>query len=81
MIHEERAKGPPVVAAVGAMPVGRIGRREEIADLMEWLASLAAGFFSGTHILMVGGMVAASRRSQMRTEGPQNASHQTPPRY
>jgi 3-oxoacyl-[acyl-carrier protein] reductase len=41
------------------IPAGRLGRPEEIADLIAFLASDRAGYITGTSILVDGGLVRA----------------------
>lgn len=43
----------------GAIPMGRYGRPEELAALVGFLASDAAGYITAQHILVDGGMVTA----------------------
>ena len=43
-------------AWIGQIPIGRLGKPEEIADAIVWLASERASFISGQTILVDGGM-------------------------
>jgi NAD(P)-dependent dehydrogenase (short-subunit alcohol dehydrogenase family) len=52
---------PSIPELVARTPAGRMGRPEEIADLIHFLASPSAAFMSGTDILMDGGALAATR--------------------
>ncbi len=40
---------------VGQIPVGRLGKPEEVASLIVWLASEMAGFVTGANIAINGG--------------------------
>lgn len=42
----------------GAIPLGRYGQPEEVAELVAFLASPAAAYLTGAHILVDGGMLA-----------------------
>jgi 3-oxoacyl-[acyl-carrier protein] reductase len=42
------------------IPLGRVGRPEEMADLVVFLASERAGFITGTSITADGGMTRSS---------------------
>ncbi len=44
-------------------PVGRVGRPEDIAEAALYLASDAAGFITGTHLVVDGGMTVGTRAS------------------
>jgi NAD(P)-dependent dehydrogenase (short-subunit alcohol dehydrogenase family) len=44
-------------------PAGRVGRPEDIAEAVLYLASEAAGFVTGTHLLVDGGMTVGTRAS------------------
>jgi NAD(P)-dependent dehydrogenase (short-subunit alcohol dehydrogenase family) len=55
------AAGPAAQENVArAMPLGRIGRPEEVAASVVWLCSEAAGFVTGTTITMDGGKLAGT---------------------
>ena len=41
---------------LGAIPLGRTGRPEEIADAVEWLCSDRASYITGTTIAVDGGL-------------------------
>jgi NAD(P)-dependent dehydrogenase (short-subunit alcohol dehydrogenase family) len=47
----------------GLQPVGRVGRPEDIADAVLYLASDASGFVTGTHIVVDGGITVGTRAS------------------
>jgi NAD(P)-dependent dehydrogenase (short-subunit alcohol dehydrogenase family) len=50
---------PEVLAQIVARhPIGRVGRAEEIGELVAWLLSDAAGFVTGTAIPIDGGLTA-----------------------
>lgn len=49
--------------AYAAQPVKRAGRPEDIAGAVAYLASDDAGFVTGTHILVDGGMLVGTRQS------------------
>ena len=44
-------------------PAGRVGRPEDIAEAVLYLASDAAGFVTGTHVVVDGGMTVGTRAS------------------
>ena len=44
-------------------PVGRVGRPEDVAEAVLYLCSDAAGFVTGTHILVDGGLTIGTRAS------------------
>lgn len=44
-------------------PAGRVGRPEDIAEAVLYLASDAAGFVTGTHLVVDGGMTVGTRAS------------------
>ena len=50
--------GPRSAAIKAAVPLGRYGQPEEVAELVAYLASPAAGYVTGAHILIDGGMLA-----------------------
>ncbi|WP_414702974.1 SDR family oxidoreductase [Polaromonas sp. UBA4122] len=43
---------------VGAHPIGRLGRAEEVAELVTWLASNRASFVTGAYYPVDGGYLA-----------------------
>lgn len=49
--------------AHAAQPVARPGRPEDVAEVMAFLASDAAGFVTGTHVLVDGGLLVGGRQS------------------
>ncbi|WAG81083.1 SDR family oxidoreductase [Metapseudomonas furukawaii] len=59
--RQEVAEQPQVAQLVRDCPVGRIGTPEDIAACVEWLASPAAGFVTGTDLRIDGGTIAALR--------------------
>ena len=44
-------------------PAGRVGRPEDVAEAVLYLASDAAGFVTGTHVVVDGGMTVGTRAS------------------
>jgi NAD(P)-dependent dehydrogenase (short-subunit alcohol dehydrogenase family) len=56
----ERAGADAQRAAARAMPLGRVGRPEEVADAVVWLCSDAAGFLTGTTVVIDGGKLAGT---------------------
>jgi NAD(P)-dependent dehydrogenase (short-subunit alcohol dehydrogenase family) len=58
--HLRRAGPAAQEAAARAMPLGRIGRPEEVAAAVLWLCSDAAGFISGTTLTIDGGKLAGT---------------------
>ncbi len=44
-------------------PAGRVGRPEDVAEAVLYLASDAAGFITGTHVVVDGGMTVGTRAS------------------
>ena len=49
--------------AANAQPVQRAGRPEDVAAAVAYLASDDAGFVTGTHIVVDGGMTVGPRHS------------------
>lgn len=47
----------------GLQPAGRVGRPEDIAEAVLYLAGDAAGFVTGTHLVVDGGMTVGTRAS------------------
>jgi NAD(P)-dependent dehydrogenase (short-subunit alcohol dehydrogenase family) len=47
----------------GLQPAGRVGRSEDIAEAVLYLASDAASFVTGTHLVVDGGMTVGTRAS------------------
>jgi len=47
----------------GLQPAGRVGRPQDIAEAVLYLASDAAGFVTGTHMVVDGGMTVGTRAS------------------
>jgi NAD(P)-dependent dehydrogenase (short-subunit alcohol dehydrogenase family) len=62
---EKRAMANAAIAGIAAkaQPVQRTGRPEDIAAAVAYLASDDAGFVTGTHILVDGGMLVGQRHS------------------
>jgi NAD(P)-dependent dehydrogenase (short-subunit alcohol dehydrogenase family) len=52
-------------AMIGASNAGRVGTPAEIAAATEFLLGPAAGFISGTDLLVDGGVVAAARTGRL----------------
>lgn len=59
MVHGAIA-GNPVMASImtRAIPMGRLGRAEEIAEAVVWLCSDASSFVTGHSLVLDGGLVA-----------------------
>lgn len=45
-------------ALVGYVPLGRMGRPEEVAAAIVWLCSDGASFITGEHLTVEGGLLA-----------------------
>ena len=56
-------------AAAMAMPLGRVGEPDEVADAVVWLCSEAAGFITGTTLAIDGGKLAGTPPYRV-TAGP-----------
>jgi NAD(P)-dependent dehydrogenase (short-subunit alcohol dehydrogenase family) len=56
-------------AAARAMPLGRVGEPDEVADAVVWLCSGAAGFITGTTLAIDGGKLAGTPPFRV-TAGP-----------
>jgi NAD(P)-dependent dehydrogenase (short-subunit alcohol dehydrogenase family) len=56
-------------AAARAMPLGRVGEPDEVADAVVWLCSEAAGFITGTTLAIDGGKLAGTPPFRV-TAGP-----------
>jgi NAD(P)-dependent dehydrogenase (short-subunit alcohol dehydrogenase family) len=56
----ERAGSSAQQAAAAAMPLARVGTPEEVADAVVWLCCDAAGFITGSTLVMDGGKLAGT---------------------
>lgn len=72
ILTEQLARAGPGAqqAAAAAMPLGRIGAPEEIADAVVWLCSPAAGFITGATLLVDGGKLAGTPPFQVSGRAP-----------
>jgi NAD(P)-dependent dehydrogenase (short-subunit alcohol dehydrogenase family) len=61
-----RAGADAQEAAAAAMPLGRVGRPEEVAGAVVWLCSEAAGFVTGTTLTIDGGKLAGTPPFRVR---------------
>lgn len=61
--HVDAVKGVIAAGAAKAQPVKRAGRPEDIAAAVTFLLSDDAGFVTGTHLLVDGGMLVGTRPS------------------
>lgn len=64
-----RAGAAAQQAASAAMPLQRVGQPEEVADAVVWLCSEAAGFITGTTLVIDGGKLAGTPPFRV-TAGP-----------
>ena len=65
-----RAMGASMIAEVGrVVPLGRIGRIEDVAQTMAFLASDAAGYITGQTIVVDGGMTLSELQSLVERPG------------
>ena len=55
--EQRRTCDEVVLEAVEAIPMGRLGKPEELGDLIAFLASDRAGFITGTSVVIDGGML------------------------
>ena len=56
MGNEEIGNNPIMLKMVEACPLGRAGKPEDIADVMEFLTSRSASYMTGSDVLVDGGM-------------------------
>jgi len=73
--HSNAGMGDAVAASYyaassGTHPLGRVGRPEEIADAVAWLASGAAGFVTGTTLIIDGGRLLTSSTAPQLSAAP-----------
>ena len=78
MVDFERKAGSPIDHAVANTPAGRIGVPDDIAAAVEWLASPAASYITGTDLLVDGGMTSALTWTEFRTQDPRDRDQQVP---
>ena len=57
-------------AAAAAMPLGRVGSPEEVAEAVVWLCSPAAAFITGATLLIDGGKLAGTPPFQVAARNP-----------
>ena len=55
--EQRRTSDEVILEAVEAIPIGRLGKPEELGDLIAFLASDRAGFITGTSVVIDGGML------------------------
>ena len=56
--HDEEFDSPETIAAIERLtPIGRLGRAEEIANVVVFLASDASSFVTGTTLVVSGGQI------------------------
>jgi 3-oxoacyl-[acyl-carrier protein] reductase len=57
--EQRRTADEIILETVGAIPMGRLGKPEEVGDLIAFLASDRAGYMTGTSVVIDGGMLQA----------------------
>jgi NAD(P)-dependent dehydrogenase (short-subunit alcohol dehydrogenase family) len=67
--HLERAGAEAQRQAAASVPMGRVGRPEEVADVVLWLCSEHAAYVTGATVPVDGGQLAGTKPPQMYRPG------------
>jgi len=76
MAHAEQKMGSPIIETANATPMARLGNANEMGSLVEWVTGPAAGYLTGSDILMDGGYMAAARWGDIIPPGVTGAGQQ-----